>query len=257
MDKNGSPPNETARRVRETRKPLGIRISNPIAVRFTGLVLAWSIRLWGVTLETLFDLDDPQVVPGRMKRPGIYLFWHEMMTFPAYAHSRQGIPILVSQHRDGEILAQVVRMLGGKSIRGSTRRGGAAARRKMMRAGRLRHLAITPDGPLGPRRVVQPGAIYLASRAGMPLVPLGYAYEKCWRANSWDRTVVPKPFCRARCVSGRLIELSGDLDRDGLEQARLRVQAAMDDVQARAEHLAAGARAEKPLWPMAKILERP
>jgi len=232
---------------------VGVRITNPVAVRGVGFALSWLIRLWGATLDLLFDVDDPTGIPRRTSRPGIYLFWHETMALPAFAHARWGIPILVSRHRDGEILAQVVRFLGGETIRGSTRRGGAGALRKMMRTGRMRHLAITPDGPLGPRRVVQIGAVYLASRMRMPLFPVGYACEEGWRTPSWDRTIIPRPFTRTRCVVGRPIELEADMDRPGLEKARLRVQAAMDDVQDRAERLAAGERPARRLWTLEEL----
>jgi lysophospholipid acyltransferase (LPLAT)-like uncharacterized protein len=110
-----------------------------------------------------------------------------------------------------------------------------------MRHGRAAHLAITPDGPRGPRRVVQLGAVYLASRTGMPLVPMGLAFDRPWRAPSWDRMAIPRPWHAARCVLAQPMDVPADLDDDGLEQYRLKVQAALDDAQARAEALAAGA----------------
>ena len=99
-------------------------------------------------------------------------------------------------------------------------------------------MAMTPDGPRGPRRQVQLGPVYIASRTGMPVVPVGFAFQAPWRVNSWDRTALPKPGRPARCVVGRPIELPSGLDRAGLQQFRATIQAAMDDVQARAERLA-------------------
>lgn len=187
--------------------------------------------------------DDPGSDPLRAGRPSLYLFWHENMLFPATTYARHGVATLVSRHRDGEIIAQVMRMLRGQAIRGSTTHGAVPALRHMMRRARAQHLGITPDGPRGPRRVVQMGAIYIASRTGMPLVPLGFAYRSCWRAGSWDRMVVPRPFTVGRCVAGRPICLPDGLDRAQMEDARRQVQQTMDQVQARADALAAsGAR---------------
>jgi len=215
-----------------------MKLSNPIAIKLVALLLSWAVRLWLSTTDFRFLLEDPSCDPRRRGRRCLYLFWHEVLLGPAYTHSRHRIAILVSRHRDGELIAQVVRMLGGLAIRGSTTRGGATALRQMMRRGQLEHLAITPDGPRGPRRRVQLGPVYLASRTGMLVVPVGFGFQAPWRAGSWDRMALPKPGRRARCVVGRPIELPPGLDRAGLQQYRATIQAAMDDVQARAERLA-------------------
>ena len=215
-----------------------MKISNPIVIKLASLLSSWILRLWLSTQEYGFWVDDPDSIPMRRKQPGLYLFWHEMLLFPAYTHSRQGIAVLISRHRDGEWIAETLRMLGGRAIRGSTSRGGAVAVRRMLEYVRERHLAITPDGPRGPRRVVQAGAIYVASRSGMPVIPLGFALGGCFRLWSWDRMALPRPGRAARCVVGTPIDVPPDLDRDGLELYRRHVQEAMDDVQQRAERLA-------------------
>ena len=209
-----------------------------IAIAFVGLLGSWVIRLWIGTLRFRFVLDDPASNPAVSPRRGLYMFWHEALLLPAYTHARRGFSILVSKHRDGELITQAVRMLGGVAVRGSTRRGGVAALLRMMRQRDRRHLAITPDGPRGPRRVVQLGAVFLASRGRMPLVPVGFAAADCWRAPSWDRMVLPRPGCQARCVLGRAIDVPPDADRRQLEASRCRAQAALDEVQTRAERLA-------------------
>ncbi len=179
------------------------------------------------------------------------MFWHETLLLPAYTHARQGFTILVSTHRDGELITQIVRMLRGRAVRGSTTRGGTAALLGMMRHKLGRHLAITPDGPRGPRRQLQMGAIYLASRGRMPLIPFGLAAADAWRAPSWDRTILPRPWRACRGVLGRAIEIPHDAGREELERYRRLAQQAMDDVQDRAERIAAGTRTEK-LWTLAQ-----
>lgn len=226
-----------------------MKLSHPIAIRFASLVLSGAIRGWLSTLDIrLAVAEGTDPLHGERR---IYLFWHEMMLLPAYAYARLGFATLVSRHRDGELIAQVAGMLGGTVIRGSTShgrdRGGAAAIREMMRPGPHRHICITPDGPRGPRRVVNIGAVYLASRSGMPLVPAGMAFEKPWRVGSWDRMALPRPFTRARVVSGPAIHVPDGLDLDALEPWRQRVQDALDTVQRRAEDLAEGAPCTDPM----------
>jgi len=225
-----------------------MKLSHPIVIRLAALIVSAAIRGWLGTLDIRTILA-PRTNPMRQSRR-IYLVWHEMMLFPAYAYARLGFATLISRHRDGELIAQVLDFLGGTAIRGSTSRGrdrgGAGAVRQMMRPGKHAHLCITPDGPRGPRRVISIGAIYLASRSGLPLVPSGMAFDQPWRIGSWDRMALPKPYSRARVVTGAPIQIPSDLDMAALEPWRQQVQDAMDHVQARAEALAAGAPCDEP-----------
>lgn len=230
-----------------------MKISHPIAIKTLSLVASWVLRGWLGTLDYRFEVDDPGLNPLRLRRRGLYMFWHETLLVPAYTHSNRGFTMLISTHRDGELIAQILRMLRGSSVRGSSTRGGAAAVLGMMRAAKRHHLAITPDGPRGPRRQLQAGAVYLASRGHMPLIPLGIAAADAWRAPSWDRTMLPRPGSRCRGVLGRAIEVPPDIDRDELERYRLLAQEAMDDVQARAERLAAGKNGQARLWTLNEV----
>jgi lysophospholipid acyltransferase (LPLAT)-like uncharacterized protein len=217
-------------------------LRNPLLIRLVSLLMSWILRAWLGSLTYRLVFDHPQVEPKRMPRRAVYLLWHEMLLAPTYTHARQGVAALVSNHADGELITQIVRMLGGRVVRGSTSKRGLTAMRRMMRSGRVLHVAITPDGPRGPRRVMQPGAVYLASRTGMPLVPCGFAFRHCWRHRSWDRMAFPKPGTVATVVAGHPIDVPPDLDRDGLERYRDLAQAALDDVQRRAEALAGAER---------------
>jgi lysophospholipid acyltransferase (LPLAT)-like uncharacterized protein len=220
-----------------------MKLRNPIAIRLVALLMSWVLRLWlgSLTFRTCFD--DGSVAPERMaprrRRRGVYVFWHEMLLVPT-VRAHQGFTALASQHADGELIAQVVRMLRGRAVRGSTSKAGLSALRGMLRGGRVQHLAITVDGPRGPRRVVKQGAVYLASKTGMPVVPVGFALRECWRIRSWDRMALPKPGTVAVELAGEPIDIPPNLDRDGLERQLRRVQDALDDVQRRAEALARG-----------------
>lgn len=174
--------------------------SHPVGVKILGFLVGVVFRLWMWTLDYRFVMRAGASNPPWAEKPMLYVFWHEMLLFPVYTHSRFNVAALVSRHRDGELLAEVLRMLRGKVIRGSTSRDGVSGLRSMIRRGGIGHLAIAPDGPLGPRRVFQAGAIFLASRAQIPIVPVGFAVDKYWCANSWDRMVLPRPFARAFCI---------------------------------------------------------
>ena len=215
--------------------------AHPTIVKFTMLATAAYVRALHATIEIAYEPEDPVIYPSWAGRPVIYALWHEMLIFGAAIHARDATA-LVSSHRDGEFLAQALRFLGGSVVRGSTGRGGVRAVRELLRVGRMRHLCIIPDGPRGPRRVFQPGAVYVAGRLGMPIVPVGYAYSACRRAKSWDRMAIPHPFCKGWGVTGPMMYVPAQLDRAGLEEHTRRLQQAMDRVQARADALAGGAK---------------
>ena len=122
------------------------------------------------------------------------------MLFPAYYWAWPEMQILISDHRDGELITRVVRRLGFGVVRGSTTRGGVRALREMTHRVDRGHLCVTPDGPRGPARHVHQGLAYLSSRTGLPVVGAGMAFQDPWRARSWDRFAVPRPFRAAACV---------------------------------------------------------
>ncbi len=233
-----------------------MKLSHPVAIRFTSLLLSWAIPTWLSTQNYGVATDDEHCVPRRMKQRGIYVFWHEMLLFGAYANAR-GFTILSSRHRDGELIAQTIRRLGGRVVRGSTNKQGAQALRQLMRQGKISHLALTPDGPRGPRRVVKPGAIYIASRVGMPIIPVGFAFQKCWRAGSWDRMALPRPGQQARVVLGRPLHVPPGATRIELEGWNARLQGALDNVQSRAEAWAGGGAARGKVLKWSMLTESP
>jgi len=138
----------------------------------------------------------------------IYAFWHGGLLVPLFTHRYRGISILISQHRDGEIISRVTRILGYEPVRGSTTRGGAKALRQMVRKARNgRCLAVTPDGPRGPRQVFQAGAAKLAQLTGYPVLPVGIGVDRKRELSSWDRFMIPFPFSRCIYVYGEPIHV--------------------------------------------------
>jgi len=153
------------------------------------------------------------------------VFWHQrLLCFPT--PTADFSPHLISQSRDGDLIASVARGMGCVPIRGS-----AAGERWRPCAGfsrgherpRHRHHA---DGPLGPLHVFQVGAVYLASQTGLPIVPLSVSYGRCWRFKSWDRFILPWPFTWGVLHVGEAISVPPQLDAAGLETWRLRLETA-------------------------------
>lgn len=214
-----------------------MKLRHPALIKTAGLAGSCAVRLWMGTLRYRYRPLGPNMDPRRPELAGryIYAFWHENLLLPAYCYGRPDIQVLISQHADGQLISEVCRHLRFRTVRGSTTRGGVEAVRRMLRLSKGSHLAITPDGPRGPRRRVQPGLIYLAARTGLPIVPIGVGFERPWRLRSWDRFAVPKPWSLGTCVTAPPVHVPSDAGRDELEQYRRQVEQALLDVSAMAE----------------------
>lgn len=126
----------------------------------------------------------------------IYTLWHGRLLPLTYFHRKQDIATLISQSSDGEYIARVVERWGYTAMRGSSSRGGSGALREMVKAARAgRSMAITPDGPRGPRQKLKPGVLTLAQLTGQPMIPMSASASRAWWVDArWDRFLVPKPF---------------------------------------------------------------
>ncbi|HEX3727549.1 MAG TPA: lysophospholipid acyltransferase family protein, partial [Pirellulales bacterium] len=165
----------------------------------------------------------------------IFVFWHEYILLPLYMRGHSNLAMLLSQHRDADILTELARHMGFDFVRGSSNRGGITALRELARRSQHMNLTITPDGPRGPRRVLAQGPVYLSSRLGMPLVAMGFGYNHPWRLSSWDRFAIPKPYSRARAVVSPQMVIPPDLDREGIEYYRRKVERLMNRLTCEAE----------------------
>lgn len=135
--------------------------------------------------------------------PVIFVLWHGRLLPLAYLHRGQGVVGLVSQSRDGEQIAALLDRWGFGLVRGSSSRGGGRALRELVRHVRAgRSLAITPDGPRGPRQKMKLGPLVTAQVTGRLLVPVAAAADRAWWPGDWDRFLVPRPFARVRVIYG-------------------------------------------------------
>ena len=145
--------------------------------------------------------------------PVIFALWHGRLLPCTYHHRNQGIVTLISQHRDGEYIARVVQQWGYTAVRGSSTRGGSPAFRQLVRHLRAGHsLAITPDGPQGPRERMKPGPLLLAQLSGAPIIPATGGASRAWWFGGWDRFLVPQPFARIRIAYGEPLHVPRDAD---------------------------------------------
>ncbi len=133
----------------------------------------------------------------------LFLLWHEALLPLLWHHRRQGVTIVVSEAQDGRYLAAYAERLGYRCLYGSSTRGGVRALLGAVRALQGGSpVAMTPDGPRGPRRTVKTGILAAAARSGAWVLPIHAEAEWAWRLRSWDRFVVPKPFSRVRIGYG-------------------------------------------------------
>ena len=140
--------------------------------------------------------------------PFLYVFWHRVQFFLAYPHRRENLAVLVSLSKDGELIARVLRRFGLATIRGSSSRGGVQALNEMVETlKRGTRVAVTPDGPRGPRWTVHPGAALVALKTGLPVVPVACAARRALVFKSWDEYIVPLPFNRIALVHGKPLYL--------------------------------------------------
>jgi lysophospholipid acyltransferase (LPLAT)-like uncharacterized protein len=188
----------------------GISVLGYRAVAALGATLSWRT-------EGLEHLDQ---VKARGRQP-IMAFWHGRILPATYYFRRRGIVVITSENFDGEWIAGIIERFGYGTARGSTSRGGLKALLQLtreMEAGKA--AGFTVDGPRGPARTAQPGAVWLAKATGNPVVPFHLEANRHWTLRSWDRTQIPKPFATVGLSMGEPFHVAGDADESGLEGAR-------------------------------------
>jgi lysophospholipid acyltransferase (LPLAT)-like uncharacterized protein len=165
-------------------------------------------------------------------------FWHGRILPATYYFRRRGIVVITSENFDGQWIAGIIERFGYGTARGSTSRGARKALLQLkrdMRAGRP--AGFTLDGPRGPARVAQPGAIWLAKATGNPVLPFHLEANRHWTLNSWDRTQIPKPFATVAIAMGEPLDVAHDADADGIEAARRLLEERLLRLEQRARSL--------------------
>jgi len=212
-----------------------MKITNPFARRAFGFLGTAFFRSLIGTIDFKWAFYDPEIDSNVAKRKYILMFWHEHILCPLFFRRHSPVTMLLSQHGDAELVSQAAQFVGMKCIRGSSSHGSITALKQFVQLKDQDILAFTPDGPQGPYRHMEKGAIWLASQLQLPIVLLGVGYDRFWRMSSWDRFVVPKPFSRGRIISSPMLPIPKRLSRDDLEHYRQKLETLMTQLTDEAE----------------------
>lgn len=203
--------------------------------RFTYTCLTLAYRFWGRTLRyTRIGIDPVQ--QARSQGPVIFALWHDELFSPSYLHRHEGIIAVVSASQDGEILAQVLSRLGYQLARGSSSRNGMQAVRQVLEHMRRTQAdaVLTVDGPRGPRHQVKEGAVYLAAKSGLPVVPVRVHMHPVKRFHkAWDKFQLPLPGARCSVYYGQPYTLGGQkINSRSLQTECARLESALQKLGA-------------------------
>jgi len=172
-------------------------------------------------------------------KPFILAFWHgRLLMMPISVQKKTKVNVLISHHRDGEIIARTIKHWGQDSIRGSSSKGAMPAIKEMLKAIKRNEVAvITPDGPRGPRMRVQDGVVRIAAMAGVPVFPVSYSTTRGRLLGSWDRFFLPKPFSRGVVIWGDPIEVPRRDDEGQYALAKSKIEDSLTKITQEADSL--------------------
>jgi lysophospholipid acyltransferase (LPLAT)-like uncharacterized protein len=194
---------------------------------------AFLAGLGAAILKTLFLTlrlrieDRSGLLEGRLAGPVILCFWHNRILGITFAYNviypggRRGVTVLTSPSKDGEILARLVGAFRMGAVRGSSSRRGFQAQRELVRLVREgRDIAITPDGPRGPKYALGPGVVQLAQSTGAPVLPLHATFSRGVRMKTWDGFIIPLPFSAVSVTIGAPVHFPETPTDEAFEEAR-------------------------------------
>ena len=214
-------------------KDEGFTIKDRFLFGLAGFFGPLLIRLLGVLCRYKVEGEERLFTASREGKGVILAFWHGRMLLPIYHFRGRGICSLVSFHRDGEFITRIVTKLGYIIRRGSPRKGGREgffSMSKDLKAGMT--IAIFCDGPTGPRHHLRDGVLQLARISGAPIIPVSHSASPSWRAKSWDRFMIPKPFSRGIIRLGEPIYIPRRIgSEDEIKRFRQSIKEALIDIE--------------------------
>ena len=213
------------------RKLMTLLASRPVTLLFVTL-----IRFIYATMR--ITVIGKEILPGFASRGEGYVgaFWHGRILMIPFLYPGKALHILVSMHRDGEIIANILSCFGFHLVRGSSSKGGGDALREMMRLLKGDNdLGIAADGPRGPAEVLKPGAAQLGRLSGKAVIPISFSASRSIRLKSWDRFMFPLPFSRGVFVVGEPVRYEKSED---MEAFRLRIESVLREATAKADEMA-------------------
>lgn len=197
--------------------------------------VAGSVALRALFATLRVRVEDPHgFLAAPPPHPVICAFWHNRILaitaafLRVYPAGRRGVLVLTSASKDGMWLGELTARLGMGSVRGSTSRRGAAAMRELLeRVAEGYDIAITPDGPRGPKYALGSGLVYLAQKAAIPILPCHARFERAWRLKTWDNFVIPAPFSRVTVLLGPLLRVPATPDEKEFEAEGRKIESVL------------------------------
>ena len=175
---------------------------------------------------------DAIVAAGRQP---VMAFWHGRILPATFYFRNRGIVVITSENFDGEWIARIIERFGYGTARGSTSRGARKATLQLVRdMEQGKPAGFTLDGPRGPARVAQPGAIWLAKATGNPVLPFHLEASRHWTLGSWDRTQIPKPFSMVSLVVGEPMPVASDATDEQMEEKRNELESRLASLEQQA-----------------------
>ena len=197
-----------------------------------GHTLRWRISGWE-HLEAIWSSG----------RQPVMAFWHGRILPATFYFRNRGIVVITSENFDGEWIARIIERFGYGTSRGSTSRGAKRAMLQLVRDMRRgKPAGFTVDGPRGPARVVQPGAVWLAKVTGKPIIPFHLEGDRHWTMRSWDRTQIPQPFATVALAFAPPIVVSRDATDEGMAQTGHDLESSLADCERQCHALLAAPR---------------
>lgn len=214
-----------------------IGLKDRFLITFAGLIFPQLIRVFGFFCRYRIEGEEKFTEAHAEGKPVILAFWHGRMLLPIYHFRGRGYSSLVSLHRDGEMITRAATRLGHVIRRGSTREGGREgfmAMRRDLKNGLI--VSVFPDGPTGPRHQLKDGVLQLARISGALIFPISSSVKPSWRARSWDRFMIIKPFSRGLILVGEPVNVPRQLkSRDEMDRYRTLIEQALNDVEREAD----------------------
>ncbi len=199
-----------------------------------------SMKLLFATCRVKFSLVQPGTNPYQPTDENYLIsMWHDEILIAIFARKHPKMAGLVSRHQDGSYLAEAMKMLNILPVRGSSKRGGAQAMAEMIEVTAHRHIAITSDGPQGPRHCIKQGIIFLASKTGRQIVPTAATCHRGWRfKGSWTDMLIPAPFTTIYYLAGEPLSVPEEATREQLQQYAQILETRMETMQLKAMEMA-------------------
>ena len=210
-----------------------MKISDRLLLRFVPFIASRVMHLLNLTVKSEILGKEPLRKIWERGDNIIISFWHDQLFLMVFAFLDRHVKVLISSSKDGELIARTMKYFNQDAVRGSSSRGGRAAFKELLALCQEESdIAITPDGPRGPRHELKDGVIQLARMSGRPVIPVAFVCSRGHRFQSWDRFLFPYPFGRSVYSYGEPLYFD---KQEGVDVFRERFKKAMDANQQQAE----------------------